>query len=33
VIFPYLKPCRGTFVLKIKGEEEIERLVKLKHSD
>jgi len=26
VIFPYLKPCRGTFVLKIEGGEEIERL-------
>jgi len=26
VIFPYLKPCRGTFVLKMKGEEEIGRL-------
>ncbi|MHC1610797.1 MAG: DUF1894 domain-containing protein [Candidatus Methanospirareceae archaeon] len=26
VEFPYLKPCRGTFVLKMKGGEEIERL-------
>jgi len=26
VIFPYLKPCRGTFVLKMKGGEEIGRL-------
>ena len=26
IIFTYMKPCRGTFVLKIKCEEEIERL-------
>ena len=26
IIFTYMKPCRGTFVLKIKGGEEIERL-------
>lgn len=26
VIFPYLKPCRWTFVLKMKGGEEIVRL-------
>ena len=26
VIFPYVKPCRGTFVLKMKGEKEIELL-------
>lgn len=27
VIFPYVKPCHGTFVLKIEGGEEIERLI------
>ena len=26
VIFPYVKPCHGAFVLKISGPEEIERL-------
>jgi hypothetical protein len=26
IIFPYVKPCRGTFVLKIEGKEEIELL-------
>jgi len=26
VIFPYVKPCHGAFVLKIKGGEEIEKL-------
>jgi len=26
VIFPYVKPCHGTFVLKIEDEEEIDRL-------
>lgn len=26
VIFTYVKPCHGTFVLKIRGEEEIARL-------
>ncbi len=26
VIFPYVKPCRGTFVLKMEGKEEIELL-------
>jgi hypothetical protein len=26
VIFPYVKPCHGTFVLKIEGEKEIELL-------
>lgn len=26
VIFPYTKPCHGTFVLRIEGKEEIERL-------
>lgn len=26
LIFPYIKPCHGTFVLKIKGEEELSRL-------
>ena len=26
VIFTYMKPCRGTFVLKIEGEKEIELL-------
>lgn len=26
VIFPYIKPCHGAFVLKIKGGEELERL-------
>lgn len=26
VIFPYVKPCHGTFVLKIEGEEEVDRL-------
>lgn len=26
VIFPYVKPCHGTFVLKIEDEEEIDTL-------
>ena len=26
VIFTYVKPCRGTFVLKMEGKEEIELL-------
>jgi hypothetical protein len=26
IVFPYIKPCRGTFVLRIKGEEEVKRL-------
>lgn len=26
VIFPYTKPCHGTFLLKIEGPEEIDRL-------
>ena len=26
VIFPYIKPCHGAFVLKMKGVEELERL-------
>ena len=26
VILPYVKPCHGSFVLRIKGKEEIERL-------
>ncbi|GAI66852.1 unnamed protein product [marine sediment metagenome] len=26
VIFPYVKPCHGTFVLKIEDREEVERL-------
>ncbi|QSZ66581.1 DUF1894 domain-containing protein [Methanofollis aquaemaris] len=26
VIFPYTKPCHGTFVLKVEGKEEIEKL-------
>ncbi|MDV2480486.1 DUF1894 domain-containing protein [Methanoculleus sp. Wushi-C6] len=26
VIFPYTKPCHGTFVVKVVGGEEIERL-------
>jgi len=30
VIFPYIKPCHGTFVLKIKDGDEIRRLVKKK---
>jgi hypothetical protein len=30
IIFPYVKPCHGTFVLKIKDGEEINRLVKKK---
>jgi hypothetical protein len=29
VIFPYTKPCYGTFLLKIEGREEIERLRRL----
>ena len=28
VIFPYTKPCYGTFLLRIRGEEEIELLRK-----
>ena len=30
VIFPYVKPCHGTFVLKIKDEGEAKRRVKEK---
>ena len=30
VIFPYIKPCHGTFVLKIKDGDEIGRLIKKK---
>jgi hypothetical protein len=30
VIFPYIKPCHGTFILKIKDGEEIGRLIKKK---
>ena len=30
VIFPYVKPCHGTFVLKIEDEGEVKRLVKEK---
>ena len=30
LIFPYVKPCHGTFVLKIKDGEEIKRLIKKK---
>jgi len=30
IIFPYVKPCHGTFVLKIKDGEEIVRLIKKK---
>jgi hypothetical protein len=30
IIFPYVKPCHGTFVLKIKDGEEIKRLIKKK---
>lgn len=26
VIFPYVKPCRGTFLLRARGPEEIARL-------
>lgn len=26
VIFPYTKPCRGTFLLRAEGKEEIEKL-------
>ncbi|MBP2145762.1 hypothetical protein J2129_001216 [Methanofollis sp. W23] len=26
VIFPYTKPCHGTFVLKVEGKEEIKKL-------
>ncbi|KCZ70362.1 hypothetical protein ANME2D_03277 [Candidatus Methanoperedens nitroreducens] len=26
VIMPYVKPCHGSFVLKIKGKEEVKRL-------
>lgn len=26
VIFPYTKPCHGTFVLKVEGKEEIVKL-------
>ncbi len=28
VIMPYVKPCHGSFVLRIKGKEEAERLKK-----
>jgi hypothetical protein len=28
VIFPYVKPCRGTFIVKVKGAEEIPHLRK-----
>jgi hypothetical protein len=30
IIFPYTKPCHGTFVLKAEGKEEIARLRKQK---
>ncbi len=30
VIFPYVKPCHGTFVLKIKDEDEVKSLMKEK---
>jgi hypothetical protein len=30
VIFPYIKPCHGTFILKIEGAEEVERLTTAK---
>ncbi len=30
VIFPYIKPCHGTFIVKIKDGEEIGRLIKTK---
>ncbi|MDI6811165.1 MAG: DUF1894 domain-containing protein [archaeon] len=30
IIFPYVKPCHGTFVLKIKDGEDIGRLIKKK---
>jgi hypothetical protein len=30
VIFPYVKPCHGTFVLKIEDEGEAKRLMKEK---
>ncbi|TAJ44534.1 DUF1894 domain-containing protein [Methanofollis fontis] len=30
VIFPYTKPCHGTFVLRVEGKEEIERLKRMK---
>jgi hypothetical protein len=30
LIFPYVKPCHGTFVLKIKDGEDIGRLIKRK---
>ena len=30
VFFPYTKPCHGTFLLRIEGPEEIERLRKRK---
>jgi hypothetical protein len=30
VIFPYTKPCHGTFLLRIESPEEIERLRKMK---
>ena len=30
VIFPYVKPCHGTFVLKIEDEEEAKRVIKEK---
>lgn len=26
VIFPYTKPCHGTFVLRVEGKEEIQKL-------
>ncbi|HIH39958.1 MAG TPA: DUF1894 domain-containing protein [Halobacteria archaeon] len=26
LVFPYTKPCHGTFVLKIKGDEELSKL-------
>ncbi|MCZ7356561.1 MAG: DUF1894 domain-containing protein [Candidatus Methanoperedens sp.] len=26
VIMPYVKPCQGSFVLRIKGKDEVERL-------
>ena len=30
VVFPYTKPCHGTFLLRIRSPDEVERLRKMK---
>jgi hypothetical protein len=33
VIFPYTKPCHGTFLLRIESREEVERLRRMKKKE